>query len=322
MKHSRRQLALLATLSLAFATATNALAQTWPAKPVTLVVPYPPGGNADNVGRWIGWHLSRTLGQPVVVDNRAGAGALIGIQAVAAAKADGYTFLLTPFAALTLTPHLRKGSSDLAASFDPVASISSTYGLVTANKGLPANNMAELVTLAKKQPGRLTYGSSGMGTATHLYGEMLNRKAQIDLLHVPYKGSSAALTDLTGGRIDVMFDPALIAQVRTGAVKALAAQSPRRHPELPGVPTLAEQGLDIGGPKWIGIVAPRGTPREFILKMSSAIQRATADKASEAELLRYGQYPDFHGPDDFARMIKADSAFFRSLVSELKITAE
>ncbi len=119
-----------------------------------------------------------------------------------------------------------------------------------------------------------------------------------------------------------MFDPALIAQVRTGSIKALAAQSPRRHPELPDVPTLAEQGLDIGGPKWIGIVAPRGTPRDIVARMSSAISRATADKAAEAELLRYGQYPDFHGPDEFARMIKADSAFFRALVSELKINVE
>jgi tripartite-type tricarboxylate transporter receptor subunit TctC len=316
-----RRALLLAGLALAAAGAP-AQAAGWPDRPIKLVVPYPAGGNADAIGRWAAERLSAALGQPVVVENRAGAGATIGAQHVARSPADGYTLLLAPTAVVAITHHLRKVPYDPDADFAPVASISSSYGIVAARKDLPASTMPELIALARKEPGKLTFGSAGTATATHLSGEIVHHKAGIKVLHVPYKGSAPALNDLVGGSIDLIYDPVALAQVKAGNVKALAATSAVRHPDLPDVPTLKEQGLDVPGGSWFGLFAPKGTPADVVARLSAELERAVAAPGTREALLRFSQYPDFQGPAAFADRIRQDSATYRDLIRDAGIKVE
>jgi len=316
-----RRALLLAGLGLATA-AASAQAAGWPERPLKLVVPYPAGGNADAIGRWAAERLSSGLGQQVIVENRAGAGATIGAQFVARSPADGYTLLLAPTAVVAITHHLRQVPYDPDADFMPVASISSSYGIVAARKDLPASTMPELIALARKEPGKLTFGSAGTATATHLSGEIVHYKAGIKVLHVPYKGSAPALNDLVGGTIDLIYDPVALAQVKAGNVKALAATSAVRHPDLPDVPTLKEQGLDVPGGSWFGLFAPKGTPADVVARVSAELERAVAAPGTREALLRFSQYPDFRGPAAFAARIKEDSATYRDLIRDAGIKVE
>lgn len=294
----------------------------WPTRPVKLIVPYPAGGNADSIGRLLADRLSVALSQQVVVENRAGAGATIGAQAVARSPGDGYTLLLAPTAVVAITQHLRKVPYDPDQDFVPVACLSSSYGIVAARKGLPANTMAELIALARQSPGKLTFGSAGTATATHLSGEIVHHKAGIRLLHVPYKGSAEALTDLVGGRIDLIYDPVALAQIKAGTVKALATSAGTRHPELPDVPTLREQGLEVPGGSWFGLFAPRGTPPAVVERLSTEAERAMGAPGTRDLLLKFSQYPDYKGPAAFARQIQADSASYKDLITQANIRVE
>jgi tripartite-type tricarboxylate transporter receptor subunit TctC len=317
-----RRALLLAAVALAAGAGAPAQAAGWPDRPLKLIVPYPAGGNADAIGRWAAERLSTGLGQQVVVENRAGAGATIGAQHVARSPADGYTLLLAPTAVVAITHHLRKVPYDPEADFVPVASISSSYGIVAARKDLPASTMPELIALARKEPGKLTFGSAGTATATHLSGEIVHHKAGIRILHVPYKGSAPALNDLVGGSIDLIYDPVALAQVKAGNVKALAATSAVRHPDLPDVPTLREQGLDVPGGSWFGLFAPKGTPADVVARLSAELERAVAAPGTREALLRFSQYPDFRGPDAFAARIREDSATYRDLIRDAGIKVE
>ena len=291
----------------------------WPERTLKLVVPYPPGGNADAIGRWAAERLSAGLGQQVVVENRAGAGASIGAQAVARSAPDGYTLLLAPTAVMAITQHLRKVPYDPDADFAPVCCLSNSYGLVAARRDLPAATFTEFVPLAKAAPGKFTFGSVGAGTATHLTGEIAALRAGIRLHHVPYKGSAESLTDLVAGRIDLIFDPVALQQVKAGAVKALATTGAVRHPELPDVPTLREQGIAMPDSGWFGLFAPKGSPAEAIARMAAELERATAAPGAREALLRFGQHPMFLGPDAFAARVKADTAMFRDLIAQAGI---
>jgi tripartite-type tricarboxylate transporter receptor subunit TctC len=323
-QRARRQvlgiaIALPAALSLL---PSGVAAQTWPARPIKLVVPYPAGGNADQIGRLIAERLSNALGQQVVVENRAGAGATIGAQAVARSPADGYTLLLAPSAVMVITHHLRKVPYDPEADFAPIASLSSSYGLVAARADLPANSMAELAALARQQPGKLTFGSAGTATATHLSGEIVHQKMGIKVLHVPYKGSAESLNDLVGGRIDLIYDPVALAQVKAGRLKVLATTATTRHPELPEVPTLKEQGIDADVGSWFGLFAPKGTPAEVIERIASESARAMNAPGTRETLLKFSQYPDVRNPAQFANQIQADNARYRALIQSLGIKVE
>ncbi len=216
--------ALLASLCMAAGNTSDAQ-PVWPSQPLKLVVPYPAGGNADAIGRLVATRLATALNQSMVVENRAGVGGTIGAEAVARAAGDGGTFLLAPVAILAITPHLRRVPYDPEADLLPVAMLSSSYGLVAARKDLPAGSMQEFIALAKREPGKFSFGSADTATATHITGEIVHLKAGIKLLHVPYKGSGDALTDLLGGRIDLMYDPVALAQARSGNVKLLAVTS-------------------------------------------------------------------------------------------------
>lgn len=320
MTHETTRRAALAAL--AALAAAPAGAQSWPAGPVRFVVPYPAGGNADAVARLIGAKVAPALGQTVVIENKAGAGGTIGAAAVAKAAADGQTFLVAPTAVLAITPHLRKVGYEPLTELLPVAKLSGSYGIVTARKDLPASTMAEFIALAKKAPGKLTFGSAGNATATHISGEIVHRSAGIQLLHVPFKGSAEALNDLLAGRIDLIYDAVGLPQVKAGALKALAVTSKERHPELPQVPTLAEQGIDAPGGSWFGVFAPRGTAAAVVARLAAELQKAVTAADTREQLARVSQYPEFLGPEAFAKAVADDSAFFKDLIAQLGLKAE
>lgn len=297
-------------------------AQTWPSQPVKLVVPYPAGGNADAIGRLVANKVGAAVGPGMVVENRAGAGGTIGAQAVARAPGDGYTFLLAPVAILAITPHLRRVPYDPEADLVPVAMLSSSYGLMAARKDFPAANLQEFIALAKQQPGKFTFGSAGAATATHITGEIVHLKAGVKLLHVPYKGSADALTDLLGGRIDLMYDPVALAQARAGNLKVLAVTSNVRHPELPSVATLKESGLDMPGGSWFGLFAAKGTPATVVARMAAEVEKVVTGAEAREAMLKFSQYPDFKGPQAFAKQVQDDRAFFKDLIDRAGIKAE
>ena len=299
-----------------------ASAQTWPSQPIKLVVPYPAGGNADAIGRLVANKVGAALGPGVVVENRAGAGGTIGAQAVARAPGDGYNFLLAPVAILAITPHLRRVPYDPETDLVPVAMLSSSYGLMAARKDFPAGNVQEFIALAKQQPGKFTFGSAGAATATHITGEIVHLKAGVKLLHVPYKGSADALTDLLGGRIDLMYDPVALAQAKAGNLKVLAVTSNVRHPELPNVATLKESGLDMPGGSWFGLFAAKATPAAVVARMASEVEKVVTGPEAREAMLKFSQYPDFKGPQAFAKQVQDDRAFFKDLIDKAGIKAE
>lgn len=326
MQTSRiRPLLMAAVLfGVALGTAAPAAAQSgnWPARPMKLVVPYPAGGNSDAIGRFIANGLARALGQPFVVENRAGAGATIGAEAVARAPGDGYTFLLAPTAVVAITPHLRKVPYDPFTDFVPIAKLSGSYSIATARKNAPFNNLKELVAAAGKQPGKFTFGSAGPATATHIAGEMLHHAAGIRLLHVPYKGSADSLNDLVAGRIDMIYDPVSLTQVKAGNVKAIAIMSKKRHPDLPDVATVTEQGYPVDTRSWFGLFAPKGTPQPVVERIAAEVDRILSAEETRQLLLKMSQYPDYVAPAAFAREIREDSAAFKDLIVRAQIQGE
>ncbi|MFO1195633.1 MAG: tripartite tricarboxylate transporter substrate binding protein [Burkholderiaceae bacterium] len=293
----------------------------WPSRPIRLIVPYPPGGGADNISRAISDRLSGVLGQPVVIENRGGAGATIGTQAAAQSNGDGYTLLMAPTAVMAVTPHLRAVPYD-PASFVPVAMVSGSYGIVTVRKDLPAKTATEMISAAKAQPGKFTFGSAGLATLTHLGGEMFQLHTGVKLLHVPYKGSVESMNDLVGGRIDMIFDSVALPQIKAGNLRALAVMTPQRHPELPDVPTLAELGVGFESRSWFGVFAPKGTPADVVAKVSSALEQVLKAPEVAATLLKFSHFPSFEAAPAFAARVRNDSTFFRELIDRAHIKIE
>lgn len=301
--------------------AVPAHAETWPTHSVRLIVPYPPGGSSDNVARLVAEWLSTALGQTVFIENKGGAGATIGTQAAARSAPDGYTLLLAPTAVMAITPHLRSVPYAVG-DFIPVANVANSYSIIAARKDLPANNMAEFAALAKKSPGKLTYGSAGVATATHIAGELVHQQMGIQLLHVPYKGSGESLTALLGGQIDVIYDPVALPQARAGLVKVLAVSGKGRHPELPNVLTLKEQGVDVSVGSWFGVFAPKGTPQAIVDKVAAALEKAVAGPGVEKQLATISLYPEFRGPQAFAKLIADDNAAYKEMIVRTGLKVE
>lgn len=315
-------LPIAAALSL-LAIAPHASAQApWPNKPMRVIVPYPAGGNSDAIGRFIADKLGAALGQPMVVDNKGGAGATIGAELMARAPGDGYTFMVAPTAVFAITPHLRKVGYQPFTDFVPIAQLSGSYSIATARKDAPFNDIKGLVAAARQAPGKYTFGSAGPATATHLAGEIVKHQAGIEMLHVPYKGSAEALSDLMGGRIDMIYDPVSLTQVKAGKVKAIAVLSKKRHPELPEVPTIREQGYDLDTRSWFGLFAPKGTPKPMVDRMALEVEKILSTDEARQLLLKMSQYPEYVGPAAFAAQIKGDSAFFQELIVRANIHVE
>jgi tripartite-type tricarboxylate transporter receptor subunit TctC len=293
----------------------------WPNRSLRFITPYPPGGSSDLITRFVAERVSRTLGQPVVVENKPGAAAALGTEYAARATPDGYTFFVGPTATVAIAPWLRKVGYG-PESFIPVARLSSSYGLVTARKDAPFGNYKEFVAAAKAHPGRLTFGTNGVGSIVHLIAVLLHKQAGIEVTHVPYKGAIETIGDLIGGRIDVMYDPASLPRVKAGDLKGLGTIGTERNPQLPDLPTLPEQGFDVDVPSWFGLFAPIGTPAPVVASLAEQVRKVLAEPGVREQLLVSSMYPDYEGPAEFGKRVPADAAFFRDLVRREGIKAE
>ena len=309
----RRFLPVLAAFLLGVAPA--ALAQ-WPTKPVHVIVPFPPGGGADALARIMQPHLSKAWGQPVIVENRPGASGTIGADHVARSDPDGHTLMMSSTASLT-----EKNVSQFA----PVTLVSASPYVVVANPKVPATSIRELVEHAKKNPGKLTFGSSGTGAASHLSAELFKSVAGVDLLHVPYKGTGQAVTDLLAGQIDLLFAPAqaVMPHVQAGKLRALAVTSAQRSRTLPELPTVAEAGVPgyeaIG---WFGLLAPVATPKPVVAKLSADANAVLRDADVVQRMLVLGAEPSGNSPEQFAAFIREDQAKWSRLMRERGIKPE
>ena len=314
-----RQLYWLVTaLAAATLLAAGAVGAAYPERPVRLVVPFPAGGGADFMARALAQRLSAQLGQPVVLDHRAGAGGTIAAEVVAGAAPDGYTLVFG-----TVGTHAINATLYARLRYDPVkdfAPVSLTHlapRVLVVHPSVPARTVAELIALAKAKPGELTFGSAGSGGTNHLSGELFKSMAGIDLVHVPYKGSAPASIDLLGGRITMVFD-SIVAwgdHIKAGKVRALGVTSPRRSAALPDVPTIAESGLagfDVAN--WLGVLAPAGTPKEVIARLNAEIKVAMADPEMQRQLVAAGIDPTYSTPEAFAELIRADIAKWAKIV--------
>ncbi len=272
------RLALAATLAAALIAPGIAQAQGYPNKPIRLVVPYAAGGATDIIARAAAAEISKTIGQPVTVDNRPGAGGNVGSEMVARSAPDGYTMLMSPSSLHGITPFLySKLNYDPNKDLAPVILLGSFSNVLVVNQDVKANSVAELIALIKAQPGKISYASSGNGTTIHMSGEMFKHMLNLDVTHVPYKGSAPALTDLIGGQVHLMFDniPSAITHIRGGRVRALATTGPKRAANLPDLPTMIEAGLPgYESVAWFGLSMPAGTPKEIIDRMNAEGQKA------------------------------------------------
>ncbi|HEV7263349.1 MAG TPA: tripartite tricarboxylate transporter substrate-binding protein [Falsiroseomonas sp.] len=308
----RRTLGLLAAATLA---APRTARAAWPERPVTVVVPYPPGGNNDILARLVGPLVEREIGQPLVVENRGGGGGTIGAAAASRAAADGYTLLFADIGNLAIAPHLFARLPYDPNAFTPVIRLTEVSLLVGVPKDSPHQTMADLVAAARARPEALNFGTPGPGTAGHLATQMLMGLAGIRMTHIPFRGSAPAAQELVAGRIDLLIDGTLLPAVTQGTVRALAVTGARRSPFTPDLPTIAEAGVPgYAFASWHGVVAPRGTPPEAIAKLNAAFNAAVRDPAVLARARQLGLPLVGGSAADFGTWIQAERAKFGPLV--------
>ncbi len=306
----------IALAGLLLAVTLAAQAQTYPAKPVRIIVPFPPGGGADTLARFMAPQLTLLWGQQVIIENKPGASGHIGADLVAQSAPDGHTLVMASTAALT---------EKNVAQFAAVSLVSASAYVVTVNPKVGATNIRELIALAKANPGKLSYGSSGTGAASHLAAELFKSMAGVDLLHVPYKGTGQALTDLVGGQVDLMFAPAqtVMSHVQAGRLRALAVTSAKRSETLPKLPTVNESGLPgyvaVG---WFGLLAPVATPKAVVAKISADAKRVLLLKEVSEKMLALGSEPAGSTPEEFGAFIREDQAKWAKLMKEQGIKPE
>ena len=321
--HPLARCLIAATFTFAVTLAPPASAQAWPAKPVRIVVNFPPGGPTDQIPRILAPQLGEALGQPVVIENRVGAGGTIGAGMVAKSAPDGYTLLHTAANPIVIGAHLYKLDFDPLKDLDPVSPTALIALLLVVRPGLPVRSLAELLAYARTNPGKLNFGSTGTGGAPHIAGEMLFRTAKIRAVHVPYKGATPALNALLGGEIDFAFDPGSAApHIKADRVRLLAVASSTRSPSFPATPTMVEAGTDVDADSVQGFYAPAGTPREIIARLNREIGRILQTAAMRASLRLFGAEVAVASPEDFARRNARDNDRFGAIVREANIRAD
>jgi tripartite-type tricarboxylate transporter receptor subunit TctC len=323
---AHRYIGSLLVLLAAF-TALPSHAQDYPNKPVRLVVPYPPGGATDVIGRVLAQNLTTVLGQQVIVDNRAGAAGNLGAGAVAKSPADGYTLLMGALTSHAINAALNPATVpfDIEKSFAPVAVVGTVPLVFVVHPAVKANTLLELIALAKAQPGQLTYASAGNGSPQHLAGEMFKRMAGVELLHVPYKGSGPAMTDLMGGQVQVMIETAPAAQphIKSGKLRALATTTAQTVGTLPGVPTATQAGLPgFEVASMFGVAAPAGTPAVVLTRLSAALKAVRGQADVREQLLAQGAVATWTTPEEAAAAIRNEYAKWARVIREGNIKAE
>jgi len=316
---------LLLPLAAVLFTSHAAAQGSYPARPIRLVVPSAAGGGTDIVGRVIAQKLSLSLGQQVVVDNRPGAGQMVGIEAVAKASADGYTLLMAASPLVLNALMYRKVSYDAVRDFAPVSQAAVLPNVLVVHPSLAVKNVAELIALAKSQPGKLDYASAGTGTSPHMAMELFKTMAGVDLTHVPYKGTAPALADVLAAHvlITIASTPSSLPQIKAGKLRALGVTSRRRSIVLPEVPTIAEAGVPgYESIQWYGLLAPAGTPREIVVQLSNEMSRALRLPDTRDTLLADGAEPVGGTPDEFAELIKTEIVKWTRVVKSAGIQPE
>ncbi|WP_231586662.1 Bug family tripartite tricarboxylate transporter substrate binding protein [Cupriavidus basilensis] len=313
--------AVAAALGLAAGPMDAALA-AWPDKPVRLIVPAAAGGTTDIASRLVGKRLGEVLGQPVVVENRAGGAGIIGAQALRQAAPDGYTLMMGNIGPNAINYGLYKQLPYRAEDFAPITLVVSVPNVLVVNPKVPAKSVAELVALAKAQPGKLSFASSGTGQSVHLSGELFKKRAGIDIIHVPYKGAAPAVADLVAGQVTMMVDnlPSSMAQIQAGKLRPLAVTSATRVPELPDVPTMKEAGFDdFQVTAWFGLVAPAGTPPALVSRLQKAVAAILAEPEVKTRLAELGGMPGGDTPEHFGNFINAERVRWAKVVKDTGI---
>ncbi len=297
------------------------MAQAWPTRPIRLVVPFPPGGLIDNMARLVGSRLSQELGQPVVIDNKPGAGGNVGAAEVARAPADGYTLLMAS-PALTISPAIYKNLPYQPSQLAPVALLGRVPNVLLVNPASGIGKVQDLVGRAKAKPGQLNYASNGNGTSLHLSAELFKRRSETFITHVPYRGAAAAITALLSGEVDMMFDnlPSAIGQIQAGKLRALAVTTAQRSTALPDVPTLAEAGMEgFNVSAWFGVAAPAGLPAPVATRLADALQKVVQQPEVAAAMQRQGADPAFMDAASAAAALNTDAAQWKQVAAFAKI---
>ncbi len=296
----------------------------YPTKPITLVVPFPPGGSTDIVGRVVADGLGKALGQPVVIENRGGAGGTVGTAVVAKAAPDGYTLSIGTTSTHAVGPAtLRKVAFDPVKGFAPITLVAETPYVLAVNKGVAAKTVAELIALVKAQPGKFNYGSAGAGSTTHLAGAMFAHAAGLKMEHIAYNGNGPATTALLSGEVQVLMGsmPAVLNQIKSGAIRALAVGTVRRSPELPDVPTMQQAGVkDFEAALWLGVVAPAGTPDAIVKQLHAAILKTVKNPDVAKRLRAAGAEPLTSSPQEMAKQIQSDLGKYIGIAKQIGLT--
>jgi tripartite-type tricarboxylate transporter receptor subunit TctC len=317
---------LLSTLVLGLATAAVAYAQAWPSKPVTLVVPFPPGGSTDSIARAIGPSLTKTFGQTFIVDNKAGATGTIGATAVKRAPADGYTFLVTSLGPLVIAPHLIKGMQyDALKDFDLITVAVQAPNVLVVPASSPHKSLADVIAYEKANPNKMSFASSGNGSSDHLTAELFWLESGTTGLHVPYKGGGPAVSDLLGNQVDASFQNVntVFQQIKAGKLRALAVTGAKRSPVLPDVPTMAEAGVkNVDVYSWQAVAAPKGLPADVRSKFHAAVVAALNDPQVKQQFTALGLEIVGNTPEQFTAFQQQEFARWKKLIESRKITAD
>ena len=303
-----------------------AQAESYPVRPIKIIVPTPAGGPVDVIARLTGNYLTAAVGQPVVIDNRPGAGNTLGSKEAAQAEPDGYTLLYSSASGLVLAPMLQKNAGyDPLTSYDPVALVAQSSTILVVHPSVPVKSVQELVTYAKANPGKVNFSSGGIGVLPHLIGEWFKSRASIDIVHVPYRGGGPSINDLVAGQVQMTFEgtSVLVPLIRAGKLRALATTSGKRIAELPELPTMAEAGFaGFVSTSWTGLLAPARTPREVIGKLNAQINEGVKSAEFVAALAKLSNEPLGGTPQDFAATIKGDIAKWTPVVQAIGLKPE